>query len=282
VEAPQPGYLWTPPYWGYDGGHYGFHGGYWGQHVGFYGGINYGGGYIGAGFVGGNWSGGHFRYNTAVSNVNTTVIHNTYINRTVINNTTINNHTSFNGPGGVRATPTPEQRTAMNEHHIQPTARQMQHQQTASKDKGQFASVNHGRPAATAMNKVGGRPFTQEGHVAKNTSFGHQNGAADKAQGTHQANVGQAENRTAPQQHAHDVQPQHTKQPAEQHAQAPKPQQHVEQQHTEAPRPQQHVEQQHTQAPRQQQQHVQPQHAQAPRQQPRSNPRPAPNHEKHG
>jgi hypothetical protein len=42
------------------------------------------------------------------------------------------------------------------------------------------------------------------------------------------------------------------------------------------------VQQQHEQAPRPQQQRVQPQHAQAPRQQPHSNPRPAPNREKHG
>ena len=106
VAPPRVGVFWTPGYWGFAGGLYGWHAGYWGPHVGFYGGINYGFGYGGVGFWGGRWVGGGFAYNTAVMNVSTTVVHNTYIDRTVVNNTTINNnHYSFNGEGGVRATP---------------------------------------------------------------------------------------------------------------------------------------------------------------------------------
>ena len=61
VEAPRRGLLWTPPYWGWYGGHYRFHRGYWGRHVGYYGGVNYGYGYGGIGFAGGEWRGGLLR-----------------------------------------------------------------------------------------------------------------------------------------------------------------------------------------------------------------------------
>ncbi len=165
VMPPQVGYLWTPTYWGFENGLYGYHAGYWGAHIGFYGGINYGFGYGGVGYGGGMWEGGRFRYNTAVTNVNTTIIHNTYINRTVINNTTINNRTSFNGQGGVQAKPRPEEITAMREQHVQPTSEQSMHQQTAGKDRNQYASVNHGKPATVAMDKPNGQHFTPQGHV---------------------------------------------------------------------------------------------------------------------
>src|SRR6202046_3748979 len=56
---PGAGQLWTPPYWGWGGGGYLFHAGYWGPHVGFYGGISYGFGYFGNGYEGGRWDGGH-------------------------------------------------------------------------------------------------------------------------------------------------------------------------------------------------------------------------------
>jgi hypothetical protein len=166
VRPAHPGFLWTPGYWGYAGGIYGWHGGYWGPHIGFYGGVNYGYGYGGAGFVGGEWHGGYFRYNTAVMNVNTTVVHNTYVNNTVINNTVVNNHTSFNGGAGVQARPTPQEQTAMNENHIQPTSEQFNHNHTASLDRNQFASANGGHPATTAMNTVGGTRFNPQGRNA--------------------------------------------------------------------------------------------------------------------
>jgi len=41
VQPPQPGLLWTPPYWSRVDGGYAFHGGYWAAEVGFYGGINF-------------------------------------------------------------------------------------------------------------------------------------------------------------------------------------------------------------------------------------------------
>lgn len=169
VAPPQTGVLWTPGYWGYDGGIYVFHNGYWGHHIGFYGGVNYGGGYMGAGFVGGEWRGGAFSYNTAVVNVNRTVVHNTYVNNTVINNnnTTIN-RTSFNGPGGVTAQPRPEERMAMNEHHIQATPQQRSIAQVAHNDKSQYTSVNHGRPATATMNKAEANHANPVGNPAHN------------------------------------------------------------------------------------------------------------------
>ena len=174
IAPPQPGFLWTPGYWGFGGGLYAFHAGYWGPHVGFYGGVNYGFGYGGIGFVGGEWRGAAFHYNTAVTNVNTTVIHNTYVNRTVVNNTTIN-RTSFNGQGGISAQPNAQERSYANEQRVQPTATQLSHQQNASQDRGQLASANGGRPATTAMNRVNGRRYNQQGRIAQGVASGQLN-----------------------------------------------------------------------------------------------------------
>jgi hypothetical protein len=166
VAPPRVGVLWTPGYWGFIGGAYSFHPGYWGPHVGFYGGVNYGFGYGGFGFGGGAWAGGAFRYNTAVTSVNTTVIHNTYVNRTVINNTVVN-RTSFNGPGGVTAQPTLQERAFANEQHIQPTPNQLAHQESASHDRAQFASFNHGNPTTASMDTVNGHRFTPNARAAE-------------------------------------------------------------------------------------------------------------------
>jgi WXXGXW repeat (2 copies) len=149
MRPPAVGVLWTPGYWGFAGGAYGWHAGYWGPHVGFYGGVNYGFGYGGVGFVGGAWRGGAFAYNSAVVNVGGG-FHNTYVDRTVINNTTIINHTSFNGVGGVTAQASPMEMQAANEHHFEPTANQLQHQNFAAQDRSQLASVNHGAPTTMA------------------------------------------------------------------------------------------------------------------------------------
>jgi len=268
VLAPQSGYLWTPAYWGYEGGYYGFHSGYWGPHVGFYGGINYGYGYGGYGYGGGRWEGEHFRYNTAVVNVNTTVVHNTYIDNTVVNNTYVNNHTSFNGPGGVTAQPRPEERAAMTEQHLQPTGEQVSHQQAARSDKNQFASVNNGHPAAAAMNKVGGRPFNEQGHVAANSTLGHNNAQLNSGaranMDRHMSTNKPANNPGAPQQNAQPQVQQRTQPQAQQRAQL-QPQQHAQPQRVIRPQPQQHA---------------QPQRVVRPQPQPHNNPKPQPQHER--
>lgn len=172
--CPGDGYLWTPGYWGFEGGFYGWHVGYWGPHVGFYGGINYGFGYGGVGFFGGRWVGERFAYNTAVVNVNTTIVHNAYVDRTVINNNTIinNNHYSFNGQGGATARPNAPEQAAMHENHVQPTSNQLSHEQAAGQDHNQLASVNNGRPGTMAMDSVNGRRYNQQGRIANGIRSG--------------------------------------------------------------------------------------------------------------
>src|SRR5215469_8165395 len=174
VPAPYEGALWTPPYWGWSGGLYVFHPGYWGPHVGFYGGVNYGFGYMGVGFVGGEWHGRDFAYNTAIVNVNRTVIHNTYVNQTVVHNTTIinNNHISYNGgPGGVRHDPRPEERMAINDHHMAATSVQMQHMESARTDRNFYANNNGGHP----QNMAAERPMGFHGNQQQN-SFNNDRG----------------------------------------------------------------------------------------------------------
>src|SRR5438034_8701727 len=151
VAPPTVGLLWTPSWWGWNNGTYVFNQGYWGPRVGFYGGINYGYGYTGNGYWGGRWSGNTFQYNTAVTRVNTTVVHNTYVNNSFTKNVNAN-RTSFNGPNGIKAEPTAEQRAAAaNAKKMGPTSEQLSRQQAASKDRNLRASVNKGNPNADAI-----------------------------------------------------------------------------------------------------------------------------------
>ena len=170
VAPPAVGMLWTPPYWGWGGGVYVFHPGYWGPHVGYYGGINYGFGYMGVGFVGGYWHGGGFFYNRAVMNVNPTFVHNTYINRTVVNRYTVNNynHVAYSGgPGGINHPPSPQERMAANESHVNATPAQAQHMQAAARDPQQRFSANHGQPHTFAT----ARPMTAMNRGGMNNNF---------------------------------------------------------------------------------------------------------------
>jgi hypothetical protein len=151
VAPPSVGLLWTPSWWGWRNGAYVFNEGYWGPRVGFYGGINYGYGYTGNGYWGGRWSGNTFQYNTAVTRVNTNVVHNTYVNNSV--NSQVNaNRASFNGPNGIKAEPTAEQKAAAaNAKKMPPTSQQLARQQAAAKDRNLQASVNKGHPNSEAI-----------------------------------------------------------------------------------------------------------------------------------
>lgn len=172
VAPPRVGLLWTPGYWGFGSGVYVWHAGYWGPRVGFYGGVHYGFGYTGVGFAGGYWAGNVFRYNTAVTRVNMTVIRNVYVDRTVIRNTTIVNRVSYNGPGGLRAQPTYQERMAMREQRFQPTQAQFAHRQSAGQNRFQFASYNHGRPPVASMDRINGRRYNQQARIANGVSSG--------------------------------------------------------------------------------------------------------------
>jgi hypothetical protein len=148
VLPPQSGFLWTPGYWGWGGSAFIFHAGYWGPHIGFYGGINYGFGYGGVGYEGGYWRNGAFFYNRSVNHIG--VVHNVYEHPVEVHNAAFN-HVSFNGGnGGIPTRASAQELQAEHERHIQPTGEQMQHQNFASQNRAQFASVNHGHPGVAA------------------------------------------------------------------------------------------------------------------------------------
>jgi hypothetical protein len=178
VMAPAVGLLWTPGYWGWHGGMYAWNGGYWGPHVGFYGGINYGFGYGGVGYRGGAWQGGTF------------VVNNTYINQAPTNRVAFNG-----GAGGVAATPTPEETRYAQERHVGMSQEQEQHEQAAARDTTMRASYNHGNPPVAATQKPG--IFYGKGVVAARTGTGQPPATAShpttqNLSGTHAAGGGQA------------------------------------------------------------------------------------------
>jgi hypothetical protein len=165
------GYLWTPGYWGWGGGAYIFHPGYWGPHIGFYGGVNYGFGYGGVGYEGGYWRNGAFAYNRSVNNINVTNVHNVY-NKTVIVNNNYNRVSYNGGNGGVQARANAHEQAALREQHMQPTVNQMSHEQAMRQDRGQLASMNHGRPQTMAMATVNDRRADQQGRIANGAASG--------------------------------------------------------------------------------------------------------------
>ena len=157
VLAPEPGYLWTPGYWGWGGAGFIFNEGYWGPSVGFYGGINYGFGYFGHGYEGGRWQNGHFFYNTAVNRVDANGIHNVYNTR--VNERT--NRVSFNGGnGGINERATSQEEAAARGRHIGPVAAQTQHAWAAHNNPQQRVSANRGAPpvAATPRPNIAAHP----------------------------------------------------------------------------------------------------------------------------
>ena len=207
VEPPQVGLLWTPPYWGYSNGVYVFNDGYWGPNVGFYGGIDYGFGYFGSGYYGGRWDGNVFRYNTAVTRVNTSVIHNTFADRTVLSKETNRGRASFNGPNGVKAEATSEEKAAANAQHVPATAKQTSVREAASKNRDLQASVNKGRLKAAAIEAVrksaepagsvqqGNAASEKSSNNAENATNAEKRSAVEKREhaGTHSANAHAAE-----------------------------------------------------------------------------------------
>ena len=172
--------LWTPGYWAWDNGVYVFNAGYWGPTVGFYGGIDYGFGYTGYGYNGGYWRDHQFYYNRAVNNLGSANIP-TVFNQPV--RAAPENRVSFNGGnGGTAARPTAAQLATAREHHIAPTAAQVQHQDAASKMADLRFNANHGQPPIAATE----RPNEFHGaHIAAATAAAagaaaatHANGAA--------------------------------------------------------------------------------------------------------
>lgn len=147
AQPPQPNLYWTPAYWSRGGNGYVYHEGYWAPHVGYYGGVNYGHGYFGSGYQGGRWNNGSFQYNRTVNNVDETVVRNTY-NTTVINNVTVNRNSYAETDAG--AGESAEERMAQNERHFGLTNEQMQHQMAAGSNRSLYWTENRGRPAIMA------------------------------------------------------------------------------------------------------------------------------------
>src|SRR5882724_697468 len=194
VLAPSPGFLWTPGYWGWGDGAYLWHAGYWGPHVGFYGGVNYGYGYGGVGFEGGYWRHGAFYYNRSVSNLGGVHVTNVY-NKTVVNNITVN-RVSFNGgEGGLRARPSPHERAAEHERHVDFTPVQRNHEHMAFSNHDLRASVNGGKPRIAATERPG--VFSGRGVIEARAAGAPYHGGGEHGAGAHGAGAHGAGDRGA-------------------------------------------------------------------------------------
>jgi WXXGXW repeat (2 copies) len=149
VQPPQPGLLWTPPYWSRVDGGYAFRAGYWATEVGFYGGINYGYGYTGDGYQGAKWENGDLSYNRATNNLGSAGIAKAY-DRSV--NAADNSvRVSFNGGHkGTAAQMTRHQGTLTSARHIGETPEQRKHFELAAMDRSLYSKLNNGEPGVAA------------------------------------------------------------------------------------------------------------------------------------
>jgi len=154
VQPPQPGLLWTPPYWSRVDGGYAFHNGYWATEVGFYGGISYGYGYDSSGYHGGHWEEGVFSYNRATNNLGSLDIKNAYDSAVAPDVSA--NGVSFNGGSkGTEAKATRQQEALANREHVGATAEQQKHFDLAAMDRSLYSKLNNARPAVAATSHAG-------------------------------------------------------------------------------------------------------------------------------
>ena len=167
VQPPSVGLLWTPGYWGWRDGIYVWNAGYWGPHIGFYGGVNYGFGYGGVGYEGGRWENGVFAYNRTVNNFGGIRITNVYEKTVVVAPGA--SRVSFNGgSGGITLRATVEEETFAHEQHVAAIPAQIEQERTAGNNRALLASENRGRPPIAATAKPG--EFTGKGVVAARTA----------------------------------------------------------------------------------------------------------------
>jgi hypothetical protein len=154
VRPPQPGLLWTPPYWSRVDGRYAFHAGYWADEVGFYGGIDYGYGYTGDGYQGGRWENGTLAYNRAVNNIGSLGTASVYDQAVTSDNNEA--RVSFNGGRrGVAAQPTQHQETLANAEHVGATPEQQKHFELAAMNRALYSKLNNGLPGVAATSRAG-------------------------------------------------------------------------------------------------------------------------------
>jgi hypothetical protein len=107
---------------------------------------------------------------------------NVYSRTVIVNNV----HTSFNGPGGIVARPTPQEEAYGRERHVAALSTQVEHERAASQNRALFASENHGRPAMAATSRPG--DFSGHNEAARNDV------ARNEA---HDRDVARSENRDA-------------------------------------------------------------------------------------
>jgi hypothetical protein len=154
VQPPQPGLLWTPPYWSRVDDGYAFHAGYWADQVGFYGGIDYGYGYAGDGYHGGRWDDESFYYNRAANNLGSLDISNVYDQAVTADDDAV--RVSFNGGRrGTAARPTRDQETLASTPHIGATPEQQKHFELAAMDRSLYSKLNNGEPGLAATGLAG-------------------------------------------------------------------------------------------------------------------------------
>lgn len=154
VRPPEPGLLWTPPYWARAEGGYAFHGGYWAAEVGFYGGIQYGYGYNGDGYQGGRWEGDTFVYNKAVNNLGSIELKDVYDGAPPVISSP--SRVSYNGgQRGAHGKPTRHQEQLANARHPEATPEQQKHFDLAAMDRSLYSKLNDGKPAVAGTQHAG-------------------------------------------------------------------------------------------------------------------------------
>jgi hypothetical protein len=149
--------------------------------VGWYGGVDYG--YYGSGYVGGRWRGNTFAYNTAVSNVDPARVRIVYRDPGAVNHKW-NRISSHGGRNGIQAQPAAGQLAAARARRLGPSSVQMRLAQIASTNRGNFARVNHGRPASAAL----ARPYSaNRSGVANRPAFANRSAAQRRSVAAHPA-----------------------------------------------------------------------------------------------
>ncbi len=162
VRPPQPGLLWTPPYWSRAGDAYAFHAGYWAANVGFYGGVAYGFGYTGDGYQGGRWSDGTLYYNRGCNNLGLVNIAHVY-GSTSAGDDSPSCVGDYEGRGAVAGRPSRSAQGLVGTRHFEATAQQRRHFELAAMDRSLFSKLNNGAPAVAATPHAG--VLTGEGIV---------------------------------------------------------------------------------------------------------------------
>jgi len=135
--CPQPGLMWTPGYWAYGEDGYFWVPGAWVP-------VPYEGALWTPGYWG--WSGGMF------------IFHDGYWGRHVGYYGGVNYGFGYGGIGffggewrGIQHQPSPEERAAEREPHVQPTSVQQHHIQAAQTDKSSYVKNNGGHPQTLAV-----------------------------------------------------------------------------------------------------------------------------------